>query len=414
MKNLYEKAVKELTSKGKFYISLGLDRVLAVLDLLGNPQESLKIVHIAGTNGKGSTSRILSEVLKTAGYNVGLYTSPHLLKYTERIKINNNDISDDEFARRAFDIMNLADLNSIHLTEFEILTVLAYKYFFDKKVDIAIMETGLGGRLDATNAISKNLFAIITSISIDHKDRLGDTIEKIAFEKAGIIKKNCPVLISRDNLGFEIIKKQAETLNAVIFEPKTEVSIVFKDGINFAIFNNQKYEFSLMGLWQKDNLELVLEAVNLLKSLYRFNISENIIEKALKNVVWDARLQYIKDKNIIIDGAHNADAAMKLRKSLDFYFPDKKRRWIYGSLNTKEYQKIVKILFREQDEIYFFQFNNKNAISYNEINSCSDFKINSVNICKAENMLNKYNENYVTIIAGSFYMIGEMLSIIEN
>ena len=414
MTNLYENAVKELTSKGKFYISLGLERVSAVLELLGNPQENLKIIHVAGTNGKGSTSRMLSEVLKTAGYKVGLYTSPHLLKYTERVKIDNLDISDDEFSERAFEVMNLADSNSIHLTEFEILTVLAYKYFFDKRVDIAIIETGLGGRLDATNAISKNLFSIITSISIDHKDRLGDTIEKIAFEKAGIIKQNCPVIVSEGNKGYQIIKNQAESIKSMIFSPKVDVQLVFEDDTNFAIFNNKKYEFSLLGLWQKDNLELVLEAINILKDNYSFVIDENCIEKALKSVNWPARLQYIKSKNVIIDGAHNEDAAIKLRDSLDFYFPDKQRTWIYGSLNTKEYEKIINALFRKEDEIYFCHFENKNSISFDEISKCTEYKINSVNICKAENILNYNNINHVTIIAGSFYMIGEMLSTIEN
>lgn len=413
MTKLYEDAVKELTSKGKFYISLGLERVSAVLELLGNPQENLKIIHVAGTNGKGSTSRILSEVLKTAGYKVGLYTSPHLLKYTERIKIDNLDISDDEFSERAFEVMNLADSNSIHLTEFEILTVLAYKYFFDKKVDIIIMETGLGGRLDATNAISKNLFSIITSISIDHKDRLGDTIDKIAFEKAGIIKKNCPVLISTANKGYEVVKKRAKSVKSMIYTPEIEVQLAFENDANFAIFNNSKYEFSLLGLWQKDNLELVLEAINILK-VYGFSIDENSIKKALKSVIWPARLQYIKNRNIIIDGAHNEDAAIKLRESLDFYFPDKQRTWIYGSLNTKEYEKIVNALFRKEDEIYFCHFENKNSISFNEIIKCTEYKINSVNICKAENILNNNDSNHVTIITGSFYMVGEMLSTIEN
>ena len=186
----YEDAVKLLTSQGKFYIELGLERISKVLELLENPQDKLKCIHVAGTNGKGSVCAIIAFVLKEAGMRVGLYTSPHIFEYTERIKISGKDISKEDFARYINDVCNLTDKNQIHLTEFEILTAVMFKYFADNNVDVVVLETGLGGRFDATNVIKSNLCSIITHIDFDHTERLGNTLEQIAFEKSGIIKEN--------------------------------------------------------------------------------------------------------------------------------------------------------------------------------------------------------------------------------
>ena len=192
----YNDAIKLLTSQGKFYINLGLDRMQQILNLLGNPQEGLKCIQVAGTNGKGSVCTMLDSILRTAGFKTGLYTSPHIFEYTERIKISGVDISKQDFANYTKQITILADKNNIHLTEFEILTTIMFKYFADNNIDIAIIETGLGGRFDATNVISSNICSVITHIDLDHTDRLGDTKEKIAYEKAGIIKKDSIVITS--------------------------------------------------------------------------------------------------------------------------------------------------------------------------------------------------------------------------
>ena len=183
----YSKIEKLLLKQGKFYISLELDRIKAVLALLGNPQNKLKIIHIAGTNGKGSVCAMLNQILISAGFKVGLYTSPHLIKYNERIKINNNNISDDDFYELVLKITEIAEKNDIYLTEFEILTAVMYKYFADNNVDYAVIEVGLGGRFDATNIIEIPILSIITSISFDHTERLGDTIEKFRTTSGTII-----------------------------------------------------------------------------------------------------------------------------------------------------------------------------------------------------------------------------------
>ena len=405
----YRKAVELLTSKGRFRIELGLERIEKILKLLGNPENDFKIIHIAGTNGKGSVCALTAKILECEGFKTALYTSPHLIDYTERIKINSEDISKEDFAKYLNLVVELADKNSIELTEFEILTAVAFKYFSDNKIDYALIETGLGGRFDATNSAKNKILSVITSISIDHKDQLGDTTDKIAFEKAGIMRPNTPVIISKKNNGFEVVKKRAEELNSPVLTPKTEVKILFENEINYALINGKKFEFALPGLFQKENLELVLEIAQYL------NISEDAIKHGLNKTKWNSRFQYIKDKNLIIDGAHNVDAARVLREGLDFYFPSQQRTFIYGSMNTKEYQKVVKILFRPEDKIYFYRFNDKRSISF------EDFKICCPNACEISEeyikneILKKQIQNNRTVIAcGSFYVTGEVLKILED
>ena len=403
----YQKAVNLITSQEKFHICLGLDRVSQALELLGNPQEKLNIIHIAGTNGKGSVCAILSKILTCAGFKTGLYTSPHILEYTERIKINQRDISKTDFSDLITEIAVLAKINGIYLTEFELLTVAAYKYFADKETDICVIETGLGGRLDATSAISTNLLSVITSVSLDHTDRLGDTIEKIAFEKAGIIKDGYPTVVSAENKGFPTIKEIALQKHSDVLTPQHRVELVFEDGQNFALYNGKRYEFNLLGLWQRENLELVFEVIDYLRKS-GYEIEEKALQKALKTVNWPCRMQYIKKHNLLIDGTHNPDGARVLRESLDYYFPDKKRVWVYGSLTTKDYKKVMDILFRPQDEVYFYDFDYKNSVPYEDLNSLypSALKINQ----KELEYLAAENKEALIVISGSFYMIGQILN----
>ncbi len=429
----YKKAVEALTSQEKFHISLGLERISEILKLLGNPQDTLKCIHIAGTNGKGSVSCMLSTILAEARYKTGLFTSPHILEYTERIKINNLDIDRNDFAELIFEIDKLAKENDIYLTEFEILTAAGFKHFADNNVDICILETGLGGRFDATNVIKENLVSIITSISLDHTERLGDTIEKIAFEKAGIIKENSPVIINKNNVGIETIKEVAQQKNAkiiitgnsnqsVILRTKSEESpseinkLSPRDSSvatlsqndsslkNYAIIDGIEYEFSLLGLYQQDNLALVIETI---KALEGFSVSDDVLKRALKKVNWPGRLQYIKSDNIIIDAAHNPDGAKKLRESLDYYFPDQKRIWIYGTLKNKDYKKIVNTLFRESDEIYLYDFDYPNRATAEEIADCTNFSVKQLQNSQIQSIL---GYSGLKIIAGSIYMIGKLLN----
>ena len=397
----YEQAKELLTSQGKFYINLGLERIQSILKLIGNPQEKIKIIHVAGTNGKGSVSSILANILKCAGYKTGLYTSPHLVEYTERIKINNIDISKEDFASYIEKICTIAEKKNIHLTEFEILTAIAFKYFADNKVKIAVIETGLGGRFDATNVCKKPILSIITSISLDHTDRLGNTIEKIAFEKAGIIKPKSTIITEISNKGFKVIKIAAEEKKAKLIVATNYVNMNYENGNNYVSIEDIKCEFPLLGLYQKANLSIVLQAVEFLK------IKTEAIIEGLKTAKWPARLEYIKDKNLLIDGAHNPDAAKELKKSLDYYFNNQKRIFLYSTLNTKNYKEIAKILFNEDDEIYFYEFNNKNAISFEEYRN-NNPQIKNIQQFRRNQLKEFLQKPELKIITGSLYMIGEL------
>ena len=283
-----------------------------------------------------------------------------------------------------FDICKIADENKIHLTEFEILTAVAFKYFADNNVDVVVLETGLGGRFDATNVIKENLCAIITHIDLDHTERLGDTKDKIAFEKAGIIKPHCPVITSE---GYEAIKDAADKNDSLLM-----MIAPFEDCENL----------SLKGLYQQENLSLALAAVRLVFP----EISQDTIQNALKNVHHPARFQIIEDKNLIIDGAHNPNGIISLRESLDFYYPNKKRRYIFGCLRNKDYKKMMALLFDKNDEIYFYHFNNPNSCTADELQAVCEYKAKEL---KSFNDLD-FNSDTMTIICGSFYMLNELVS----
>ncbi len=380
MINNYEKAVELLTSQGKFYINLGLERIALILDLLGNPQDKLKCIHVAGTNGKGSVCAMFAAVLETASIKTGLYTSPHIFEYTERIKINGSEISKEDFANYIFDICEIADKNSIHLTEFEILTAVMFKYFADNNVEVVVLETGLGGRFDATNVIKSNLCSIITHIDLDHTERLGNTRSEIAFEKAGIIKPDCPVITCE---GYEEIKDKADECNSlfVMVTPFEDTS-----------------GLSLRGTCQQENLSLALAAVRLVFP----DIPESVIRDGIKSVKHPCRFQ-VCDNNLIIDASHNPNGAMALRESLDFYYPDKKRCFVFGCLKNKDYKKMMEILFEKGDEIYFYHFNNKNSCTINELQEVCKFP------SKQFVSLKDLPDDNLKIVCGSFYMLNEII-----
>ena len=375
----YNNAITKLGSRGMFYIELGLDRIQKALNILGNPQDDLKYIHVAGTNGKGSVCTMLESILRNAGYKTGLYTSPHIFEYTERIKINGIDIPKEDFAELFEEVSKI----NIHLTEFEVLTVMMFLYFKRNNVDIVILETGLGGRFDATNVIKTNLCSVITQIDLDHTERLGETKEKIAYEKAGIIKPNCPVITS---MGYEAIRDRADELNAMLIFVSPFVPSEFVDAL------------ALKGLHQIENLALVLTVINYLFK----DIDENTIKEGLKQVKNPCRFEYFKDKNLIIDASHNPNGILALRNNLDYYFPNEKRRFVFGCLKNKDYSKMMNILFREGDEIYLNEFDYPNACPFNILSEkCPQKALPYTDKVKL-------TPDKLNIICGSFYMIGKL------
>lgn len=382
MTKTYNDAVKLLTSVGKFHISLGLDRMFKIMDLLCNPQDKLNCIHVAGTNGKGSVCAILSSILTCAGQKVGLYTSPHIFKYTERIQICGKPITDDDFVKYVFEISDLADKNNIDLTEFEVLTAVMFKYFYDNDVDVVVLETGLGGRFDATNIIKRNLCSIITHVDFDHTERLGNTIDEIASEKAGIIKPNCPCIVFE---GREVYRDVTDELGSLLlmvapFAPTTELA--------------------LKGSYQQENLSLALAAI---EEVFP-EVPQAVIDEGLRQVKHPCRFQYIEDKNLIIDGAHNPNGINSLSQSLDMYYPNTNRRFIFGCLKNKDYTKMVQSLFMQGDEIYFYHFKHQNSCPVQELQKVCPFESKEL----TPNTQIDFNDGHLNIICGSFYMISEL------
>lgn len=376
----YKEAIEFLTSKDNFYIDLGLERISKVLDKLGNPQDSLKCIHVAGTNGKGSVCAMLDSILRTAGYKTGLYTSPHIWEYTERIKVDGKDIPKERLAQYIEQISKI----KIHLTEFEILTVAMFLYFQEQNVEIAIIETGLGGRFDATNVIKQNLCAIITHIDLDHTERLGKTKDEIAFEKAGIIKPNCPVITS---MGYEAIRDKADETDSLFILTSPFVVPEFIEAL------------SLKGTHQIENLALVINTIN-----YLFKeIDDKTIIAGLNKVKHPCRFEFFADKNLIIDASHNPNGIEALRNNLDFYYPTEERRFVFGCLKNKDYAKMMSILFREGDEIYLNGFDYPNACTFEELSAKCPYpaeKFETKNVLKHDKL---------NIICGSFYMISDLV-----
>ena len=380
MNKTYEKAIELLSSQGKFYINLGLERISAILELLGNPHKKIKCIHVAGTNGKGSVCAILSTILTEAGFKTGLFTSPHIFEYTERIQIDGEQIGKDVFVEKIFEIQNLAEKNNIHLTEFELLTAIMFDYFAQNNVDYAVVEVGLGGRFDSTNVIENPVCSIITTIDFDHTERLGNTIEKIANEKAGIIKPNCPVIINSNNKGFNVIKEKCEN-NQLFIAQECNLG-----------------EMSLKGFHQQENLALAISALIVIIP----DIKILTIQNALKKVKHFGRFQYFADKKILIDGAHNPNGITVLRQNLDVYFKNYKKRFVFGCLKNKDYPKMIEILFKPEDEIYFNHFDYPNSATYEELASVCKYKSSELNGTLPE-------FDGITVVCGSLYMISKVV-----
>ena len=396
-----------LTSSEKFHINLGLKRVLEALEKLGNPHKKMKYIHVAGTNGKGSVCAMLNQILcehfKNSNVKIGLYTSPHLFSYCERIKINSVEISQRDLD---FYVDKVAKINP-ELTEFEILTVSAFLYFYENNVDYVILEVGLGGRFDATNVVDSPLVSIITTLDYDHTAILGNDIEKIAFEKAGIIKENSRVVIGKSNLGLKVIKKQAQKIGAECLISDENVEIFYENSKNYAIFEyfgeKMKTEFALLGDYQAKNLSLVLRAVQNLP----FKISKEILISVLKNVKWRFRLEYDKDKKLLIDGAHNPSGIATLKEFLNKNFSGEKITFIFGCLDNKDYSNMLKTLVNiDKDMFYFYEFNYKNALKFENLpKEIQAFALQTKNPHEIIN-----NHQGLCVVCGSLYMLGELFS----
>ena len=354
-----KKAMEYLDEVAGLGSKLGLESMKELLLRLGNPEDALQFVHIAGTNGKGSQLAYLSSILGSAGYKTGCYISPVVFEYREKIQINGKNISKLNFlslltqVKEATEEMKAEGLP--HPTVFEVETALSFLYFKQEKCDVVILETGLGGLTDATNVIKNTIAAVFTSISMDHMDYLGNTLEQIAEVKSGIIKNGCYVITQNQKPEvLEVLKKKAEEKTCSFFVADIVDAKKIKYGFDkqsFSYGNYDKLEISLLGKHQIENAVLSVKVVETLQ-LKGFEISEKALREGLKKAKWPGRFEVIADKpKFIIDGAHNQDAAARLAESIRLYFKGKHIIYIMGILKDKEYEKIIQETYHYADQI---------------------------------------------------------------
>lgn len=335
----------------KYGVVPGLFNIEQLCEKLGNPQDELKFIHIAGTNGKGSVLSFCSEILKASGYRVGRYLSPAVLEYREIIQINGRPISQKDLCRLMEHMKALCEELVLegkpHPTAFEIETAMAFWYFREQKCDIVVLETGMGGRLDATNVIRNTVLAIFTSISFDHMKILGGSLEKIAGEKAGIMKRGCVSVALKGQDGvMKVLKDKAKELSVPLVIADPEDAKVVGRSLEKQVFhygNHKDLTITMAGIYQIENAVLAVRAMEELKNA-GISITEKAIYQGLVKAAWPGRFQVLaKRPYMIADGAHNRDGAAKLAESIRFYFTNKRIIYIIGMLRDKEQDEVLKV-----------------------------------------------------------------------
>ncbi|MEG4250044.1 folylpolyglutamate synthase/dihydrofolate synthase family protein [Microcoleus sp. Pol10D4] len=408
-----------LQSYQHFGVHLGLERIHQLLQKLDNPHQQVPIIHIAGTNGKGSVCAYLSSVLTEAGYRVGRYTSPHLIDWTERICINQKPISPTELQQCLERVVAATENNTETPTQFEIITAAAWLYFAEQKTDIAVIETGLGGRLDATNVCEKPLASVITSISLEHWQILGPTVADIAGEKAGILKEKCPAVIGElPESARIVVEKRIQELDC----PATWVKPAIDLGQGFAEYQlNQnavkiKYQLPLLGKIQLMNSAIAIATLQILQN-QGWQISPTAIENGIAKTQWPGRLQQTtwKNRNILIDGAHNPAAAIALREYVDrLNNHPSPISWVIGILATKDCDDILKALLKKGDRLYLVPVPDQNSSSPAELAALAQIICPELTLCQAFPDLTTALDAAVTgdnltILCGSLYLVGYFL-----
>ncbi|MGN0557932.1 MAG: bifunctional folylpolyglutamate synthase/dihydrofolate synthase [Acutalibacteraceae bacterium] len=422
----YEQALQNIHSLDAFGAKLGTDRLSKLLSKIGNPQKKLKYIHTAGTNGKGSVCVMLSNILKKSGYKTGLYISPFVCDFRERIQINNKMI-DGDFLAEAIDIImpivrKMAENDEI-ITEFELVTAAAFYCFEKEKCDIVVLETGLGGRYDATNVIDCPLCSVITPIGLDHTAILGDTLTKIAFEKAGIIKQNSNTVISRqkNEAKNELLRCAKERNNNIFFADDVTLSDVRTDiSGNSFVYKNEKITLNLLGKHQIDNVKTVLRTVEVLNEYSGFlNIPLTAVKSALSGVSHPARLELLrKEPVILLDGAHNPDGIETLSDFVKSNLSDKKIVCIMGMLRDKDSISSIEILNGLFNTVITVPIQNPRSMTEKEL----------ADVCRGhfENVEEKSDvksavdealsladgEENAIVICGSLYLAGEIRQVV--
>ncbi len=435
----YQQAWDYLDSLQFHKIKLGLDAMHSFMAKVGNPEQSLKIVHVAGTNGKGSVSMTLLTILSEAGYRVGLYTSPHLSSVRERFRINDCFISEEKFAELVTRIREV--LGDEKITYFELTTALAFLWFAEENLDLVVLETGLGGRLDATN-IADPLVSVITNVSMDHEAYLGNTISAVAGEKAGIIKPGVPVVSAvKENEGLAEVEAACREKNAQLLlhdhsfctSPATDGLWQWHGSSNFTDTSYKQLRCSMKGDYQIENASLALAVVELLKE-QDFSVSDEQIRKGLAGVQWPGRLEYFclnrtnrkkiqcsEETNSVaylLDGAHNPAGVKSLVQTLSSECTYHKMILVWGAMADKDLQKTLALVAKLADNIILTKPDGERSAEPEYLlqnvpehlqGKCTLNSSVETAIREAENLAGK---NDLILIAGSLYLIGESRKIL--
>ena len=423
----YDTTVDYLYSLQKHGIKLGLANTGRLMDILGEPHNSFHSIHIAGTNGKGSTAAAAASILKESGFRTGLFTSPHLVSFTERIRINNQKISEADVIDLASIIRKSISGTDLNPTFFEFVTAMAFYYFAKQNVDWAVIETGMGGRLDATNVIQPDI-TVVTNISRDHCEFLGSSISDIAFEKAGIIKTGVPVVTASDNP--EVLSQLSDAAR----NSDADLHIYSEDfGGTLLRMDDKKMSLDYFGYTDYRNLEIpvsgqyqlynICTAIRVCELLRKkgFSISDISIKNGLRNLNLEGRLERVSESPpIFLDGAHNPDAAASLAASIRDIFPDKKIILVAGIMNDKDAGNILSPLVRAAETVILTRPEYERAASPAKlINLIKDIRerettYSPISIESTETVAEAINlaksrcgENNIIIVTGSFYTIGE-------
>ncbi len=410
-----EQVLNWIHSTELFGSVLGLDTIRELLKRLGNPQNQMKIVHVAGTNGKGSVCSMLASILTESGYKTGLYTSPYIEQFRERIRIDGQMISADQLAKCGKQVKQACEQMTKdglpHPTEFELVTALGFLYYAQQQCDFVVLEVGLGGRLDATNVIDAPLLSIITSIDFDHVARLGNTLKEIAFEKCGIIKKGTVVVTSPNQPDevLQVIKARSneESVSLCIAKTPCNIHATMKETV--FVCDGSTYSLPLLGQYQTQNGATVLEAVKQL-NLLGIEISDSALRRGLAKVEHIARLELIRP-NLLIDGGHNLSGIKALTS---FIRQTKKEGRIYvvaGMLKDKDYVKCAKLLRGLADVLIATETDSPRKLEAKEFSECCQADLCEPDLVKAvKTALDQATDKDMVIACGSFTLVGPVRS----
>ena len=418
----YREALAYISGVEFFGSKPGLARIRELLEKLGDPQKRLRFVHIAGTNGKGSCAAMTASVLKAAGYKTGLYTSPYLYRFNERMQINGRQIEDDALAEIVSRVKPIAEAMADHPTEFELMTAAALLWYAQEACDVVVLEVGLGGRFDATNIIDAPEAAVIMNIGLDHTAVLGDTLEQIAFEKAGILKPGTDaVLFEQGEEATGVVRRRCEELGVPLHIADFSQLVSEFDSLYGQSFTyrGQPYALPLLGAHQLKNAAVVLELVEVLRKK-GWKLEQGDVEHGLYAVSWPGRFELLSDEPyFVVDGGHNPQCAETVRDNLLHYFPDKRRILLLGVLRDKDYPGLTAILDAAADEYVCITPASARALPAEELAEHLKRYGKPVTVCGSirdgvTEALRRSDGDSVVCAVGSLYSVGEIRACFER